>query len=98
MLEQWQAERMSDAVSTFERHRADLIRQRRTMNLIFIAGFLAVLAASIYISRFYPERLASGLPRIFDYFGTIMPNLEFEKLFEPRGADGRAVPLSLIHI
>ena len=47
--------------------------------MLAIAGFLAVLAASIYISRFYPERLASGLPRIFDYFGTIMPNLR-EKL------------------
>ena len=88
---------MTSAVATFERHRADLIRQRRTMNLVFIAGFLAVLAASIYISRFYPERLASGLPRIFDYFGTIMPNLELDKLFLPRGGDGRAVPGSITY-
>ncbi|WP_024587158.1 phosphonate ABC transporter, permease protein PhnE [Aliihoeflea sp. 2WW] len=88
---------MTSAVATFERHRADLIRQRRTMNFVFIAGFLAVLAASIYISRFYPERLASGLPRIFDYFGTIMPNLELDKLFLPRGGDGRAVPGSITY-
>ena len=88
---------MTDAVATFERHRSDLIRQRRTMNLVFIAGFVAILAASIYISRFYPERLASGLPRIFDYFGTIMPNLEFDKLLLPRGADGRAVPGSITY-
>lgn len=87
----------SDPVSTFEKHRAELIAQRRAMNALFLVGFLAMLAASIYISRFYPERLASGLPRIFEYFGTIMPNLELDVLFEGRGADGRAVPGSITY-
>lgn len=85
------------AVETFERHRAELIRQKMAMNLLFAAGFLAVLALSVVISRFYPERLASGLPRIFDYFGTILPNLELDKLLLPRGEDGRAVPGSLTY-
>ncbi len=87
----------SDPVSTFEKHRAELIAQRRAMNALFLVGFLAALAASIYISRFYPERLASGLPRIFEYFGTIMPNLQLDVLFEGRGADGRAVPGSITY-
>jgi len=86
-----------DAVSAFERHRADLKRQRMAMNLLFIAGFIAVLAASVYVARFYPDRLASGLPRIFDYFGTIMPNLEFDKLLLPRGENGRAVQGSIVY-
>ena len=32
-----------------------------------------------------------------DYFGTIMPNLELDKLFLPRGDDGRAVPGSITY-
>ena len=67
----------SDAVAQYERHRAELIRSKLAMNVLFAVLFAAALAASIYVSRFYPDRLASGLPRIFDYFGTIMPNLEF---------------------
>ena len=86
-----------DAVSAFERHRADLKRQRLAMNVLFIAMFIAVLAASVHVARFYPERLSSGLPRIFDYFGTIMPNLEFGNLLLPRGDDGRAVPGSIVY-
>lgn len=86
-----------DAVTTFERHRAELIRSRRAMNLLFIALFAAAAVASIYVSRFYPDRLASGLPRIFEYFGTIMPNLELDKLFLERGENGRAVPGSIVY-
>ncbi|MEO3386773.1 phosphonate ABC transporter, permease protein PhnE [Mesorhizobium sp. CAU 1741] len=87
----------SDAVTTFEQHRAELIRSRRAMNLLFIALFAAATVASIYVSRFYPDRLASGLPRIFEYFGTIMPNLELDKLFVGRGDDGRAVAGSIVY-
>lgn len=89
--------RGDDAVSTFERHRAELIRSRMAMNVLFAVLFAAALAASIYVSRFYPDRLASGLPRIFEYFGTIMPKLEIDKLFLGRGEDGRAVPGSLTY-
>lgn len=86
-----------DAVSVFERHRSELRRQRLGMNILFIGAFLLALGLSIWVSRFYPDRLAAGLPRIFEYFGTIMPNLQFDLLFEGRGADGRAVPGSLTY-
>ena len=86
-----------DPVSTFEARRAELIRSKRAMNVLFFILFFAALAASVYVSRFYPDRLASGLPRIFDYFGTIMPNLELDKLLLPRGENGRAVPGSIVY-
>lgn len=84
-------------VAEFERHRAELLRSKRAMTALFAVLFLAALAASIYVSRFYPDRLASGLPRIFEYFGTIMPNLELDKLFLSRGDDGRAIPGSIVY-
>ncbi|MDO5529053.1 MAG: phosphonate ABC transporter, permease protein PhnE [Paracoccus sp. (in: a-proteobacteria)] len=88
----------SPAVTEFERHRAELIRSRLAMNVLFGVLFLAALAASIYVSRFYPDRLASGVPRILEYFGTIMPNLELDKLFMGRDAEtGRAVPGSITY-
>ncbi len=86
-----------DPVTIFEARRAELIRSKRAMNLLFLVLFAGAIAASIYISRFYPERLASGLPRIFEYFGTIMPNLELDKLLLPRGDNGRAVPGSILY-
>ena len=84
-------------VAEFELHRAELLRSKRAMTALFVVLFLAALAASIYVSRFYPDRLASGLPRIFEYFGTIMPNLELDKLFLSRGDDGRAIPGSIVY-
>lgn len=84
-------------VAEFERHRAELLRSKRAMTALFVVLFLAALVASIYVSRFYPDRLASGLPRIFEYFGTIMPNLELDKLFLSRGDDGRAIPGSIVY-
>lgn len=86
-----------DTIAEFERHRAELLRSKRAMTVLFVVLFLAALAASIYVSRFYPDRLASGLPRIFEYFGTIMPNLELDKLFLSRGDDGRAIPGSIVY-
>jgi phosphonate transport system permease protein len=85
-----------DAVAIFERHRAALIRQRLGMNAMVAIGFLLMLALSVWVSRFYPERLAAGLPRIFEYFGTVAPKLNAEVLFEGRQANGRAVPGSLL--
>lgn len=86
-----------DAVAAFEAHRAEMIRSKRAMNLLFVVLFCAAMATSIYVSRFYPDRLLSGLPRIFEYFGTILPNLELDKLLLPRGEDGRAVPGSIVY-
>ncbi len=85
----------SDAVSVFERHRAELKASKRVWNFIFLAAFLVCLGLSIWISQFYPDRLAEGVPRIFEYFGTILPDLQWDVMFEGRDADGRAVPGSL---
>jgi len=84
-----------DAVATFERHRAELKASRRVWNLIALGAFLVCLGLSIYISQFYPNRLAEGIPRIFEYFGTIIPNLQWDVLFEGRDASGDAVPGSI---
>lgn len=85
------------AVGLFEKHRAELKASKRTMNLIMLAAFLVCLALSVYISQFYPERLANGIPRIFEYFGTIIPNLQWEVLFDGRTEDGRAVAGSITY-
>jgi phosphonate transport system permease protein len=86
-----------DAVALFERHRADLMRQRRGMTVLAVAAFLLCLGLSVWVSRFYPERLAEGLPRIFEYFGTVMPSLEWDKLFVGRNEAGNAVQGSLTY-
>ena len=83
------------AVATFESHRAQLRASKRAWNIAALVIFFVCLALSVWVSRFYPERLAEGVPRIFEYFGTIMPELQWNLLFEGRGEDGRAVPGSL---
>jgi len=91
---------MSDtthAVSTFERHRAELLAAKRAMNILALVLFLVCLGLSIWISRFTPERLANGVPRIFEYFNTIMPQLQWDVLFEGRNEAGRATPGSLTY-
>jgi len=85
----------TDAVSVFERHRAELKASKRVWNLIALGAFTIALGLSIWISNFYPERLAEGIPRIFEYFGTIIPDLQWDALFEGRDANGNAVPGSL---
>jgi phosphonate transport system permease protein len=84
-----------DAVSTFERHRAELKASKRVWNLIALGAFTIALGLSIWISQFYPDRLAAGVPRIFEYFGTILPDLQWDILFEGRDANGNAVPGSI---
>ena len=86
-----------DPVSMFEKHRAELIRSRMMMNIAIALLFFVLLAISVTVSRFYPDRLWAGLPRIFEYFGTVMPNLEADKLFLGRGADGKAVQGSILY-
>ncbi|WP_227286900.1 phosphonate ABC transporter, permease protein PhnE [Boseongicola sp. H5] len=85
------------SVALFERHRAELKASKRTMNLIMLAAFLVCLALSVWISQFYPERLANGIPRIFEYFGTIIPDLQWGSLLEGRTEEGRAVPGSITY-
>lgn len=84
-----------DAVSTFERHRAELRASKRVWNIVVLGAFTICLGLSIWISQFYPDRLANGIPRIFEYFGTILPDLQWDVLFEGRTEEGRAVPGSL---
>jgi len=86
-----------DAVSVYERHRAEMRASKRVWNILVFGAFLICLALSIYVSRFYPDRLADGVPRIFEYFGTIIPDLQWDVLFEGRGEDGRAVPGSITY-
>lgn len=86
-----------DIVTLFEKRRLEAIKEKRAMNILFAACFLAALVASIYISNFYPEKLLSGLPRIFEYFGTIMPALEFDKLFLGIQANGKATSGSIAY-
>jgi phosphonate transport system permease protein len=86
-----------DPVADFEQHRWDMRRQKLVMNLLFAGGFLLLLAFSINVSRFFPDRLAAGLPRIFEYFGSILPALQWDVLFEGRNEAGRAAPGSLLY-
>lgn len=84
-----------DAVAVFEKHRADLRASKRVWNWIALGAFTICLGLSIWISQFYPDRLASGVPRIFEYFATIIPDLQWDVLFDGRTEEGRAVPGSL---
>ncbi len=86
-----------NVVSLFERHRAELNRQKRLTTALALLVFVTCLALSVWVSRFYPERLAEGVPRIFEYFATIIPDLQWEQLFVGRDADGKAVPGSLTY-
>ena len=84
-----------DPVVVFERHRAGLIRSRRNTNILLGVTFVLGLLWAAWTSDFLPQRLAEGVPRILEYFGTILPQLEWDKLFLGRDADGDAVPGSL---
>ncbi|MEM6441413.1 MAG: hypothetical protein AAF763_17160, partial [Pseudomonadota bacterium] len=83
------------AVETFERHRAELIRQKRWVNLAALAIFAICFALSADIANLAPARLAEGVPRILEYFGTITPSLQWDVLFAGRDEAGNAVPGSL---
>lgn len=78
-----------DPVALFERHRAQLIRDRMTANILLLALFLGFLAWSIWIANFTPDRLAAGVPRIFEYFGSVMPSFDMNVLFDGRSAEGK---------
>ena len=84
-----------DPVSLFETHRRQMIRDRMVVNVTLGVLFLAFLAWSIWISRFTPDRLAAGFPRIFEYFGSVMPSLQWDVMFESRNEAGRFPPGSL---
>lgn len=84
-----------DPVSMFEAHRRQMIRDRMVVNITLGVLFLGFLLWSLWISRFTPDRLASGIPRIFEYFGSVMPSLQWDLLFEGRNEAGRFPPGSI---
>ena len=79
----------ADPVTRFEQHRAQMRRDRMVVNITLLILFLSFLLWSMWISRFTPDRLATGFPRIFEYFGAVMPSLHWDVLFEPRNEVGR---------
>jgi phosphonate transport system permease protein len=86
-----------DPVALFEAHRTELARSKRATTLLGLAAFAVCVALSVSVAGFYPARLVEGVPRIFEYFATITPNLQWDVLFEGRNEAGRAVPGSLTY-
>jgi len=84
-----------DPVSLFENHRRQMIRDRMVVNVTLGVVFLGFLVWSLWISRFTPDRLAAGLPRIFEYFGSVMPSLQWDVMFDSRNEAGRFPPGSI---
>ena len=85
----------SDPVAVFEAHRRQMQRDKLVVNLLLIGLFVFMLGWSIYVSRFYPDRLASGIPRILEYFASVMPELDRSVLFDGRNETGRFTPGSI---
>lgn len=85
----------TDPVKIFESHRRQLQRDKLFTNLLLIGLFVLLLGWSIYVSRFYPDRLAAGIPRILEYFASVMPQLDGAVLFDGRNEDGRFPPGSV---
>ena len=77
-----------DPVDVFERHRAELERSRRAATLLYGGLFVLALAAAVYISNFYPDKLAAGVPKIGDYIYDILPILDPAVLFAGTKTEG----------
>lgn len=75
-------------IDRFERHRAELQRNRRNATLLYGSLFVAALAASVYVSNFFPDRLAAGVPKFGDYLYDILPILNAEHLFAGTRTEG----------
>lgn len=78
----------ADPVALFERQRAELARQRLIQTAIFGAAFLVTLVWAAITSGFVPQTVLNGLPRIGEYFGRIIPNLELQNLFADSKTEG----------
>jgi len=78
----------ADPVRAFERHHAEITRQRRRRSMLFWAIFLLLLAISVNVSTFFPERLADGLPKIGGYIYDTLPVLEPANLFADIETEG----------
>jgi len=80
--------RPEDPVALFERHRAEQMAVKRMNSIVYGGLFLLALGAAIYISQFYPGKLAAGVPKIGDYLYDILPVLDADKLFEGTKTEG----------
>jgi len=63
-----------------EREFARLRRRQRVQAVAFAAVFLALVHVAADFTRFTPERLLAGLPRIGEYLGKTMPELHVTTL------------------
>lgn len=77
-----------DPVGTFERHRAELQTSKRGTTLLYGGLFVLALAASVYISNFFPDKLAAGAPKIGDYLYDILPILNADVLLADTKTEG----------
>lgn len=77
-----------DPVDVFERHRAELERSRLGATVLYGGLFILALAAAVYISNFFPGRLAAGVPKIGDYIYDILPVLDPAVLFADTKTEG----------
>jgi phosphonate transport system permease protein len=77
-----------DPVDVFERHRAELERSRLGATVLYGGLFILALAAAVYISNFFPDRLAAGVPKIGDYIYDILPVLDPAVLFADTKTEG----------
>ncbi len=77
-----------DPVGLFERHRTELRASKRTATVLYGGLFLLALAASVYISNFFPDKLAAGAPKLGDYLYDILPILNADVLFADTKTEG----------
>ena len=72
-------------VRRFEEEFARLRRRQRLQLFGFSLLFLVVFWLAADVSRFTPQRLAAGLPRIGEYLGMTLPELTLANLFSDIG-------------
>jgi len=63
-------------------------RQRRNAALVGASMVLACLLLSAWVSEAYPGTLWAGLPRIFEYFSRILPDLRWAAVFADTETEG----------
>lgn len=71
----------SPQIRRFEEEFARLRRRQRIQLFGFSLLFLIVFCLAADVSRFTPQRLAAGLPRIGEYLGMTLPELTLVNLF-----------------
>ncbi|WP_241665278.1 phosphonate ABC transporter, permease protein PhnE [Teichococcus oryzae] len=79
---------MSPAAARGEAAYEALRRQRRNAGLLGGAILLACLLLAGWVSEFSPVALLAGLPRIGEYFGRILPSLQWANLFAGSETEG----------